>query len=202
MKRKVDFVLCFCCREEGHVKRSCPFQYSTCGVCGRQGHVDRACWRRNKQCYLCKEYGHLIKCCPEHKRKNIEKDELRWFDEHDWNVEEEDEVMMVVGNNSVDNNASDVLEAFADQVSEVVKRTEMEKEVEWSDFLDEVIRKSISTFETVVLEAGSPLLNERIQFTLSRLPEMLCKNFRPRLSRLCSIDNHFLGVYAAAYLKL
>ena len=64
-KRKAPVrILCYCCGESGHFKRSCPLRTSVCPICGKIGHTESTCWQIVRECFCCGEKGHLKASCP------------------------------------------------------------------------------------------------------------------------------------------
>ena len=64
-KRKAPArILCYCCGESGHFKRSCPLRTSVCPICGKTGHTESTCWQIVRECFCCGEKGHLKASCP------------------------------------------------------------------------------------------------------------------------------------------
>lgn len=75
-----DKIVCYKCKEVGHIERKCPQNVSRrgeetarskrmhrrCFNCGRHGHLASACSKpaNNKSCYKCGEGGHISRDCP------------------------------------------------------------------------------------------------------------------------------------------
>jgi len=65
-------VVCYNCKEEGHVARSCKAPKAIpkpkiCYKCKTKGHLARDCTERapKKQCFICGSVRHVAKTCPE-----------------------------------------------------------------------------------------------------------------------------------------
>merc|ERR1712059_78423 len=89
---RIKKLVCFNCREPGHMLADCPVSKSEdiqaphqssghCFKCGSLEHTSKDCKSKLKRenayrfavCFICKEEGHLAKACPDHPKRDCQR---------------------------------------------------------------------------------------------------------------------------------